>query len=420
MVDEKRCAPLPQKAQNLDSWPSVDHVGDAAHQRNKVVNLAIMLEPIYWPRITGILNRPGSYSEARHQAVLDGYQGKVLGLVKAVDVTVWERVHTSLRIDAAKMDRNDELYLLLRLANWRQREKLQGRVSGALWLRHIAEVIRRAFEEIHGVQWLEEDQAFGNWYRNGRTFAFGSERPLDDEEKSSPYLAWNFELLTGSVVRWYVEGKTEYHAIRQVIPEPAKAGIELVDLRGVLKDDKDDIALKLGEWLKEDKAHRRFSIISFDLDVAANAKTVRRQVEQNNVVGCIGAHNPDFEFANFDVQELAEIAAQIDEAHNCSGDAVRQADWSGIARGKAFQEKYISVSARKPRSLKGEEWGKALAKYADEHPTHNDRSERPFLQELRAALMARVANYDFHAERMSFEPVSFKLIDLKAPTSISV
>jgi hypothetical protein len=43
-------------------------------------------------------------------------------------------------------------------------------------------------------------------------------------------------------------------------------------------------------------------------------KAIRRQVDRANVVGFIAAHRPDFEFANFEVTELAEIAARIDES----------------------------------------------------------------------------------------------------------
>ncbi len=311
-------------------WPDTAALDQTAYARNSVADLAILLEPIYWPRITGYSRRPAGVSRQDYQHLEDQYRLKTVELVQTLDVVLWGQTHTSLRVDAANLDQNDQLYLLLRLAKWDQRQKLKGRISGALWLRHIAEVIRRAFEEVHSVQWLEEDQAFGMWHRNGRLWTFGSERPLDDETRSTPYLAWDFGLLTGSIVRWYVEGETEYHAIRQVIPEPAKANIEIVNLRGNMQAERDNVALKLGEWLKEDKAHKRFSMISFDLDVQANVRTIRRQIEQNNIVGFIAAHKPDFEFANFTIQELAEVAARIDEAHGSQGDAIRQSDWSSV------------------------------------------------------------------------------------------
>ena len=47
-------------------------------------------------------------------------------------------------------------------------------------------------------------------------------------------------------------------------------------------------------------------------------RVIRRLVEQDCVVGLIADHNPDFEFANFTVTELAEVAAGIDDANGWS------------------------------------------------------------------------------------------------------
>ena len=196
-------------------------------------------------------------------------------------------------------------------------------------------------------------------------------------------------MLTGSVVRWYVEGETEYYAILQVIPDPSKSGIELVNLKGELAKNNSNLALTLQDSLMQDKKLRRFSLISFDVDVAANVKAIRRQVNEQNVVGFIAAHKPDFEFANFTIQELAEVAARIDEASGVSGDAVRNAKWTGISCGRDFENKYRTISARN-RGLKGEEWGRELARYAGEHPNRSDDGrERPFWHEIGAALRSR-------------------------------
>jgi hypothetical protein len=249
----------------------------------------------------------------------------------------------------------------------------------------------------------------------GRKTVFGSERPLDDELRSKPYLAWEFGLFTGSVVRWYVEGETEYYAILHTFLDPPKSGIELVNLRGNLAAEKDNAALKLRDWLREDKALSRFSIISFDSDAPANVKAIRRQVDKQNVVGFIAAHKPDFEFANFTIQELAEVAARIDEASGVSGDIVRNADWTGVSSAKAFEERYKAISARRPRGLKGEKWGRELAAYAGKHPNRSDDgSERPFWREIGVALRSRITHYDFQKERFRFDRETFELVDLQA------
>lgn len=391
-----------------------EQIATTAQARNKVIDLCILLEPIYWQIITGRLQWSAELNLDEVESRRQEYKSKVLELIETFDVGLWQKVHTSLRVDAAKLDQNDELYLLLRLSNWDQRKKLKGDISNALWLRHIAEVVRRGFEEVHSVQWQEEDQAFGMWFAGGRKSTFGFERPLDNPIESKPYLTFNFGLFTGSAVRWYVEGDTEYYSIVYAISEPFKSGIELVNLRGNIESGKDNAALKVNDWLQEDKAFRRFSIISLDCDVPANIKFIKSQVGKNNIVGYVAAHKPDFEFANFTVLELAEIAAMIDEAKDISGMAVRDADWSSVHSGRAFEDKYKLVSARKPRSLKGREWGEALAAYATDHPNRSDTGEqRPFWEEIRNALQGRKADYDFQSEMLGFDPETFQVIELK-------
>lgn len=414
-LDDVSCS-MDRKLMTLQG---ADQIEKVARETNQVADLAILLEPIYWPRVSGRHSHPITMAEDDFKTLLDQYRQKALHLVKTLDPNLWRKTHELLRIDAARMDQNSELYLLLRLTNWNQREKLRGRISGALWIRHIAEVIRRGFEEVHGEAWPEEDQAFGTWLSGGRRIALGSERPLDDELQSKPYLACRHGLFTGSAVRWYVEGETEYHAILYIIPEPSRGSIELVNLRGIIESERDNAALKLRDWLKEDKAFRRFSMISFDCDVPTNVKAIRRQVEQQHVVGMIAAHKPDFEFANFAIEELAEVAARIDEANGFPGDVIRNANWAGIGSGRAFEERYKVVSARKPRGLKGEAWGRALAEYMVEHPKRSDdASERPLWRDIRAALMGRIAHYDFQKERYGFNPATFELINIQEPHAI--
>lgn len=393
---------------------TVEQLEAVALKCNGFVDLAILLEPIYWPRITGMRSGSSELTDSECDDLLCRYRLKVLELVQTLDPDLWRTVHESLRFDAAIWDGNSGLYLLLRLSRWSQRERLKGNVSGALWIRHIAEVIRRAFEEVHGVEWEEEDRAFGLWPAAGRKTALGSERPLDTELKSKPHIAWWWGLFTGSVVRWYVEGKTEYYAIRYVLGEPAQAGIELMNLRGMIRAEKENAALTLQQLLIEDKALRRFSAISFDMDVDQNVKVVRRQVEEQNVIGLITGNAPDFEFANFTIGELAEIAARIDEAHGVAGDVVRLGDWEGVLTARAFQERYQRVSARRPPGLKGKEWGEALAAYAVENPKRSDDGkERSFWGEIRAALSARTAHYDFQKEHFGFDLDTFEQVDLR-------
>jgi hypothetical protein len=155
-------------------------------------------------------------------------------------------------------------------------------------------------------------------------------------------------------------------------------------------------------------------MITIDADVISNVKKVRRQVEQNRIVGVITLNRPDFEFANFAIGELVEIAARLDEAKGYSGYPVREAIWTGIKSGKSFEKKYLTVSARKPPSLKGQEWGEALATYAiEKQKRSDDGKERPLWREIHTAIQAQIANYDYQKSHIGFNRDTFDLIDLQ-------
>jgi hypothetical protein len=366
---------------------------------NAIVDLARSLEPIYWPRIIASLSFNGD--EGTHRAELGAYESEALEFVKQLDAREWVNIHRSIRLEAAWHDDNPELYILLRLSTWESRSKLTGRIAGSLWFRHMAEVIRRAFEEAWSIQWPEEDQAIGTWLPGGRKHAFGSERPLDDEFRSKPRVAYRFGLFTGSAVRWYVEGDTEYHAINELLPESYKVGIELVNLKGTIAAGKNNAALKLSEMVAQDKLLRRFSIVSFDLDVKENEKALRQLASDDQIVGSVGANRPDFEFANFTLGELVQIAEGIAESHGLQARGLRAADWSHTKSGGEFEKQYAKVAGG---SLKGEEWGRALAAYARQHLRRADGAERPFWNDISAAVYCWNSDYDYETSHFRVDP----------------
>jgi hypothetical protein len=403
--------------QMLEWRPPAERLNTLSGDWNNVATLAVILEPIYWPDIIGSQRFSGGIREVDFRRQLQTFRVKVLDLVRSLDSSFWRNVHECLRIDAAWEDDNSHLYMLLRFGAWYEREHLKGAVSGALWIRHMAEVIRRAFEEVHSERWPEEYEAFGYWPAGVRAITFGSERPLDDPLAGKSYLAHTFGLFTGCVARWYLEGDTEYFTVVEMIPEISRFGVELVNLGGAIATGKGNTPLKLEALLQEDRSVRRLSVLSFDGEVPTNLKYIRRQVGQGNIVGLITVHDPDFEFANFSTSELADVAAMVDDTLGFSGDAVRKANWSGVQNARAFEQKYLKVSNRKPSALKGEGWGRALARYAREHPDRPDGVRRPLWEELRAAVQGWSVNYDLHRDRYTFDLKTFGLI--KKPKAIT-
>lgn len=383
----------------------IDWLAEQSKVWNQVIDLTIVLEPIFWPRITG-LTRFNHTNEHTRPEIVAVYKEKVSKFISKLDSSQWKEIHHSLKIDASKKDDNSDLYLLLRHSRWEQRKKLSGSIAASLWFRHIAELLRLGFEQAQGEKWLEEDYSHGIWHEGSRTIAYGSERPSEDPYLTRYYLSQSFGLLTGSVVRWYVEGATELHAIRTLIPLPERLNIEVVDLKGNLKSDKQNIAMKLKDCLTADIGQRRFSFISFDTDVSQNVKTIRQQVDQGRVCGYVAAHEPDFEFANFDIQELVEIASELDKTRGYDPAALIEADWSEVSNGKEFEQMYKAHSQR-GTSLKGAEWGEALAEYVDRYPVRNGE-ERPFFKQLRAAVQASRVKYDLQRSEFLVSRDTFK------------
>ena len=381
-----------------------------ADSYNRVVDLAILLEPIYWPYISGWTSFSSRLTEEARNTRLVEYKEKVRELLLLLDIKEWKTIHERLRRQATNIDDNDDLYLLLRLSRWDRREKLEGKIALALWIRHVAEVIRLGFADICSEKWDEEDQAFGMWHPGGRKAFYGTDRPIEEASIARPYLAFHFGFFTGSVVRWYVEGETEYFAITEVLPNAPLEGIELINLRGNLASEKQNIALKLNDHLEEDLRLKRFSIISFDRDVPINVRTIQRMVEADKVVGLIAAHQPDFEFQNFSLAELIEVIIRIEVQAGGDPEVIRRVDWSGIRNGQALDNRYRSIELKKHQSLKGERWGRALAAYAQDYPNLPDTSDtlRPFWKEIGAALRSKMANYDMQKTEYTFNLNTFE------------
>lgn len=155
--------------------------------------------------------------------------------------------------------------------------------------------------------------------------------------------------------------------------------MELINLKGAIGNEKASTPLRLADNLVKDKELRRFSFISFDGDLPANVRAIKRQIDNGNVVGYINHNNPDFEFANFKLCELIEVAAILDEEQGVDAQAIRNSSWANVNSGKAFEERYRSLSKIGQGGLKGERWGTALAQYALNNPLiHGSEQKRPF------------------------------------------
>jgi hypothetical protein len=114
----QRTKAVNRKLAEKETESEFERIAERARDWNGVIDLAILLEPIYWPHIIGRISFGGGIGEQDHKRKLAEYRRRIVDLVRGLDPIFWCQRHESLRIDAAWIDKNGELYLLLRLANW--------------------------------------------------------------------------------------------------------------------------------------------------------------------------------------------------------------------------------------------------------------------------------------------------------------
>ncbi|HAE40183.1 MAG TPA: hypothetical protein DCG57_16355, partial [Candidatus Riflebacteria bacterium] len=67
----------------------VGHIEAATAGWNLIVELAIIMEPIYWPDITGLVSYSGFLTEGDYNKKLCTYREEAIKLVKSLDMTKW-------------------------------------------------------------------------------------------------------------------------------------------------------------------------------------------------------------------------------------------------------------------------------------------------------------------------------------------
>ncbi len=110
------------------------------------------------------------------------------------------------------------------------------------------------------------------------------------------------------------------------------------------------------------------------------------------------------------MDELVEIAACLHIQNGGSGDSIREAKWSDINSGKAFETRFKELT--QSPGLKGEKWGEALANHLLKNPYHRppldlpeEQRYRPFYQVLEMVILLypHNINYEHHKKTSTFD-----------------
>jgi hypothetical protein len=249
----------------------------------------------------------GGWQELYNQ--IDQLGKEIIDCYRIIGVERLQIIFQELCDAAHKLDPNEKIHTLICLGDGEIRLELEGHLGGAIHLRSMAEILRRTTEETFTRQLPEEDVGrFGARPGVGdyKESLYGSKRLLDGDRYVANEFLKRLGLNFGFRLHWYVEGKTEWGALRRYTQRFKITEINVVDLHGeVVQRSQRGIAFR--ESLRDDIRMEVYSIVSIDGDVSENARVLRKAAEDDDICGAFYIFTPDFEFANFELSELEEI-----------------------------------------------------------------------------------------------------------------
>jgi len=387
---------------------------------NGIADLAILLEPIYWPSITWrtsgrIMIRAGEDPASEEGIQFREYKDKVLALLASIPKHEVAHAHMELRQEAAKLDNNHELYLILRASNWHKREGIEGQLGCAMWFRHIAEVLRHGFDELYEDRLVHEDEAFGHWYKGAREWVYGSEYPLENVAEMTRRILPHWGITSSPRVRFYVEGETEAGALEAGLEGLLGYGVEVVNLRA------QGWSTWLRQELQNDVAAKRLSLFMLDDDQVDGLpetearkrqdaiRSLRAHARDGLIVGVVFVNSPDLELGCFTLDELVQAIAYYEDAVGITGlEPLDASVFAGVRTGRELEERYCQV--RTARSLKGKSWGAALMRVAFEA---SDGESNPLVHAWACAARGVSTDHEVQQTRSPIDPDTLKNIDLK-------
>jgi len=364
---------------------------------NRLAELAIVLEPTAYSAVFHVLRSRYPYTPETLDAKFQERRENIRSLFSDFSVDDINKIRSKFCQAAELLDNNKMVHVLLRLMSHHERLKLRSALGGSMQFLCMAEIIRRAAEDALGKNLPEEDElGFGQWMPGARKTIYGSERILDSSWETRRDFLTSMGLDYGVKVRCYVEGDTEYGAFASSVGDAG--GTEFINLRGQVVEKKGK-GLSFAASLKNDQKSHIFSVVVLDQDREDHIRALNKAKDNEIFFGESFISSPDFEFANFTVDEMIDVLLDLEERENIEipsrdqiAPLVEQAQ-----SGKQFFES-LKKKGLFQKVGKSEAWGEALMKYALQHQEFpkehkNAGNLRPLIEVARLLMKARVAGY---------------------------
>ncbi len=375
---------------SFNNWANSDQFIPSIKRWNDIASLCILTEPCTYQRIfhsikydpADVQNRQSAVEEI-NQHINDYWYTNVEKLYLQIGKDRLEQIRRDLCFDTQMLDPNRWIHTLLCLGKSELRLELKGHLGGALLLRTMAEMLRRATEEAFVDTTLREEDELGKGWvpESFKKTLYGSSRLLDDPQAGSAFVRQH-GLNYKSRVHLYVEGTTEYGALNYFF-KMMGIFVPVTNLHGLIKSGEGNQMLTFfRDSLHADIKDQIYSVVMIDGDrdenvkVVVGAARVNQTSENEGMFGRFFLARPDFELANFEKEELEEVLWKwvAEDTETSPSQADRELLHSyvkDVAGSTGFFEGVGHATRSLPQLTgyeKGEDWGAQLIDYAWEHP----------------------------------------------------
>ncbi len=384
----------------FQEWTSSKNFREQFQEINDNTDLAVSCEPYTFQKVFGFhtiqirhYDNPELSNQEYYEKVKE-YSNDHKKILETIGLEQIKKAHSEFCIEAQSIDGNIDIHRTLRFSEKDFRlKKIKGKLGGAMYILAMAEMIRRAAENNFNIELPEEDEiGFYFGVRQSKEFRYGAQRLIDDKKARREFLR-GFGLDYTIRLRWYVEGYTEFGALKSILGNHHY--IELINLKGlIVAGGGKGLAFK--DNLLNDLRNSIYSWVLLDTDNQDYVNVLRNSVKTEEMFGMFFLSKPDFEFDNFTTKELVEVIWQWAEEYNVEKGQKQKLIEATVTTESSsdFFKAVDSTILHQPQIKKGEVWGEKLMRYADKHPKREDtKKERHIIRAIRCALHSYPCNY---------------------------
>lgn len=419
----------------FNHWAGSDQFIPSIRKWNDTASLCIVTEPCIYVSIFhsiryspwDVANSQGGAEEIFHH--IDEYWNSVNELYHRIGMERLEEIRQELCVATQSLDSNRWLHTLVCLGDSKLRMESKDSLGGALLLRTMAEMLRRATEKAFDEELREEDElGFGWMPKNVKETIYGSNRLLDDHRAAGAF-ARRHGLNYKPRVHLYCEGDTEYGALTSFFNSMG-ISLPITNLHGLIKQSKSMVTFFRDE-LQKDIQEQRYSMVIFDGDdrdrenvrILESAARNNQTSQNDGIFGSFYKSKPDFEFQNFYIEELEQVLWNWvgGESPTQEERALLHTHVKDTTNASAFFKGVKHAALTLPRIYeynKCEAWGAELMKYAWEHQFKGS-VQRKIIEAIKLALhWERTVNLELFETAIKTYMVDPKTGELiKRPTS---